>query len=429
MTLAELRQQRHEKAKACREILTKAEAEGRDLNREERASFDQLDAEIGDVDRAMAAAGHGAEPGQLRAGELVGIGQGAAARSSFSLGREQRMVDWERARDRRSDTFSVEEVEAFSLGRAVRGLVSGKWDGADFERRALGEGSDATGGVLVPTSLSSAVIDRVRNRARVLEAGATLLPMDTDTVDVPRVAAGVQGAWKLENAPVAVADPAFERVRLNAKTLAVMVKLSYELFEDMTPEASDAITREITGALALELDRVALRGTGIDPEPRGIRNTVGATIIANGANGVSLSGLAAGAALDFLVDGAAAVMAANFDPNAVVYASRTAATLAKARDGQGQPIQRPALIADLDELVTNQVPNNLVAGTSADTSEAYFGEWPQLLIGVRPSLGVRVKVLDQRYADTMSIGLLAWLRADVALAHPEAFAVSTGLRP
>jgi hypothetical protein len=29
----------------------------------------------------------------------------------------------------------------------------------------------------------------------------------------------------------------------------------------------------------------------------------------------------------------------------------------------------------------------------------------------------------------MQVGLLAWLRADVAVAHPEAFAITTGIKP
>ena len=75
-----------------------------------------------------------------------------------------------------------------------------------------------------------------------------------------------------------------------------------------------------------------------------------------------------------------------------------------------------------------QIPDNIVQGTSADTSEVYVGAWGNLLIGVRPTIGVRIKALDQTFAGNMQVGLLAWLRADVALAHPEAFAVVTGAR-
>lgn len=74
------------------------------------------------------------------------------------------------------------------------------------------------------------------------------------------------------------------------------------------------------------------------------------------------------------------------------------------------------------------MPNNLTTGTSSDTSEVYVGRWSDLLIGVRPTIGVRVRQLNERFADNMQVGLLAWLRADVQLARPAAFSILTGVR-
>jgi hypothetical protein len=44
--------------------------------------------------------------------------------------------------------------------------------------------------------------------------------------------------------------------------------------------------------------------------------------------------------------------------------------------------------------VTNQIPPNLTQGTSTDTSEIYVGYFPDVLIGVR--LGVRLRLLQER---------------------------------
>lgn len=38
---------------------------------------------------------------------------------------------------------------------------------------------------------------------------------------------------------------------------------------------------------------------------------------------------------------------------------------------------------------------------------------------------LRIKVLDQRYADSGEIAFIAWLRADIKLEHGEAFSVIT----
>lgn len=427
MTLEELRAERHAKAKAAREILTKAEAESRDLTREERSRFDALDAAIGDVDRRMAAAGHGDEPEQLRAGELAGIAPGSPAarrEGGFALGREERMADWQARRGVRGGggDFAADEASGFSLGRLVQRMAGHSIGGDDLEQRALAAGADSTGGVLVPEPLASFVIDRIRPQARVLEAGAQVIPMDSDELSVPRIASGVQGGWRLENAPVAVADMSFERIKLTAKTLAVLVKIPYEMWEDVRPEGAVAIENELTQALALELDRVALRGSGVAPEPRGVRNQAGVEVQSLGVNGLTPTNF------DPLVRAVGGVMRDSFLPNAAIYSPRTWEVLSLLKDTTNQPLQRPNLPAGFQELVSAQISDNIVQGTSTDTSEVYVGEWSNLLIGVRPTIGVKIKPLDQTFAGNMQVALLAWLRADIAVAHPEAFAVVTGAR-
>ena len=338
----------------------------------------------------------------------------------MALAPEQRMADWAQARPSR-DGFTPDDAKEFSLGRAIRGACTGDWRGADLERRALAEGTGAAGGFLTPELLSGQFIDRVRNQARVLQAGATTVPLDSDTQSVPRLATGVTGAWRNENTAVIQQDAVFERVTFAPKTLAVETLLSFELAEDMIPEAAAGIDNELAQALALELDRVALRGTGTAPEPRGIRNQTGVGITAfGGANG------AAATNYDLLVDLVAGVQAANLQPNAVIYASRAGQTFSKMKDTTNQPMARPPVLNDITEYTSNQVPITLTTGTSTDTSEVYVGKWDELLIGVRPQIGVRF--VRESKADTLQWAITAYLRADIQLRHPAAFQVATGVR-
>lgn len=92
-------------------------------------------------------------------------------RPTVLLDREQRISGRFRFDGDRSG-FSADEIRSFGLGRAVQGLVTGDWRGAEVERRALSEGSNAAGGYLIPSPLATSVIDRIRNEARVIEAGA-----------------------------------------------------------------------------------------------------------------------------------------------------------------------------------------------------------------------------------------------------------------
>jgi hypothetical protein len=84
---------------------------------------------------------------------------------------------------------------------------------------------------------------------------------------LPRLSGGVSPAWKNEADQIAEQSMTFDRVTLRPQTLPLLVKISQELFDDLSPEASTLIEEELLSVLALELDRVILRGTGATPEP------------------------------------------------------------------------------------------------------------------------------------------------------------------
>ncbi len=430
-TIGDLREERADLHEQLDEVLKVAERENRDLRAAERQKFDRLeqrvkrlDAEIGEYDREHPRSKALERSMATRWATPQGLnepGDRSRAESEATLGREQRMADWAGPRYGRSG-FDDDDARDFSLGRVVRGMVTGNWDDADLEKRALAEGVDATGGFLTPEILSTTVIDRVRNQAKVIEAGARTVPLESDQESIPRLATGVTGAWRAENAAVIEQDATFERVTFRPKSLAVLTRLSYELFQDMTSASAGLIETELVQALSLELDRVALRGTGTDPEPRGVRNQSGVEVQSLGTNGATPTNWSP------LVNAVAGVQADNIEPNAAIYSSRTAKTFASLTATDGQPLNPPVFLSGLRQLVSNQLPNTLTQGSNSDNSEIYVGDFSQLLIGVRPSIGVQVQRLTERFADNMQIGLLAYLRADIQLMHPQAFVVVTGVR-
>lgn len=120
---------------------------------------------------------------------------------------------------------------------------------------------------------------------------------------------------------------------------------------------------------------------------------------------------------------------ANGSGSSVILTSRDLTTLDKLKDSTGQPLRQPDAVANLTKYVSNQIPTNLAHGTANNTSEVYVGGFENVLIGVRPSLSFRFRVLSERYMDRLQVGLIAWLRADVALAHPDHLSVVTGIKP
>src|SRR5262249_40194017 len=114
------------------------------------------------------------------------------------------------------------------LGMWVRGIVTGRWDGAQ-ELRTLSEGSSFP---LVPTPLSNPVINIMRNKAQVINAGAVTIPMESQTLKCARQTTDVTAGWKSENAALSYSDAAFDSVTFTAQMLIAGSKLSIELCED-----------------------------------------------------------------------------------------------------------------------------------------------------------------------------------------------------
>jgi HK97 family phage major capsid protein len=246
--------------------------------------------------------------------------------------------------------------------------------------------------------------------------------MTAQTLALARLLTEGTPAWKAENATITAADMTFDRVTFTARTLVRTILLSVELFEDADPSSEDVIARSFAGQMAVELDRVALLGSGTAPEPRGVLNQSGVTLTAHGANGTGITNTTA---YDWHLDAKGVVLGNNFEPNAHIQAPRTSTSLGKLKDTTQQYLAPPAGM--LPMLTTKSVPINVTVGTSTDTSYIFTADWSNLLLGIRTDFTLRF--LGERYlADNLQYAFLAYLRADVQLAQTGAFVVDTGVR-
>lgn len=367
--------------------------------RTDPAELNKLDHRLTDAMRA-AAEGHASS--------------GAYAEGK-ALTRSQTFGGYLQTRGLVRDSFGGDEQ--LDLGKYLRGLATGDWTNADAERRAMSEGVQSAGGYAVPIQLLGQVIDLARSKTRVFEAGAQLVPMETQTVKVAKWAGDPSTAWHSENAAITPSDASLGSVELKAKALASLTVASKELLEDAS-NIEQELKNAFAAQFALTLDKAALYGTGTDPEPRGVKNTAGVTTAALAANGRTPT-------WDDLIDAAGVLQDRNEDATGQLYAPRTARALGKAKTTDGQYVTPPTMLEGIARLTSNQVPTNLVQGTSgAVASDIFTGDWRQLLIGVRTSL--QIEVMTERYADTGQLGFLAWFRGDVAVGRPGAFHVQTG---
>lgn len=422
-TSIELRQVRAGLVESMRGITANAEKFERGLSAGEVERYDAAEADFNTFTAAIAereARERREAAGARSVNGTFGYGSNSSSRvpgqrdrTIRRLTRDQTLADVVREQGHQADP-------SLSFDRLIRGTLTGDWAGADAERRAMSEGTPSAGGYLVPTPLAAGVLDLARNASRVMQAGATTIPMDSSTLKVPRQVGDPAMVWHTEGAAIDPTGLTFDAVTLTARTLPVLVTMSLELLEDVDT-IDNVISSAVAKALALELDRVALRGTGVAPQPLGVLSQSGVSLHSMGANG-------APADWDELLDSYAAVQANNFTANAAIYAPRFAASLAKIKNvTTGEYLAPPAALDKVQRLVTNQVPINLTQGTATNATELYMAQWDQMLIGIRSAFSIRPLV--ERYVDTGEVGFFAYLRADVQLARAGAFAVSTGVIP
>ncbi|GAB3568965.1 hypothetical protein GCM10027405_31460 [Arthrobacter alkaliphilus] len=422
-TMREMLNERKAELKAAAAALIEtAEAEKRELSDAEEAEFQRI-MEAGDsierqLDRAAefneqyrraqeTFAGGGTE---ARAAKFVNLGTGAPALRSNQLFGEHELVMAHRENRRLGD-------------EAAMATFGGP---AEFLRSLSTTGASA----VVPTVWSSQIIDIARNNAAVLKAGATLLPMDANTVQVGRLTGDVTAAFRAEGSAIAASDPTFDNVTLTAKSMNALVTMSLEWFED-APNADQLVLNSIGKAIGLMLDKVALYG-GITsgagsinlptpPNPRGVLAALNANRPANvlgggAANGTTITSYDELIDLDFTVENL------NEQPTGLILPTRLQQKYAKFKDTTNQPLRVPDALRDLPFYASNQVASGMTQGTMTGiAADAFVGDWTELIIGQRMEL--RIQFLQERYAELGQLGFVATWRGDVQPARTSAFAV------
>jgi HK97 family phage major capsid protein len=227
-------------------------------------------------------------------------------------------------------------------------------------------------------------------------------------------------SWRLEAGTLATSDATFRAVVATPKSLAFQFKISRELLAD-GQGIETALFQAIAQAFAKELDRAGLRGSGVNPEPRGLLNTVGVQAITNGANGAALASYAN------MFSGVQAILQADAPmPTACIMSPRSLVKLGQLVTTTNEYLEPPTMLGNVKQIATSQIPNTLTVGTSSDCSEIYLGDFSNMLFAMREA--VSIQMLREAYAGTGEIGFACHVRADVLVNYPQAFAVVTGVK-
>ncbi len=321
---------------------------------------------------------------------------------------------------RREAGFEMEASRALAqkLGREPQGIyVPGEvLRYQSRNQRDLVAGTPAYGGNLVATEHhADSFIQLLRNRSHVINLGATTLGGLVGNVAIPSQAGAASAFWISEGSSPTESAQTFGQVPLTPKTVGAFTDFTRRMLLQATPDIESIVRADLAGIIGVEMDRVAIAGSGLSNEPLGILNASGIGSVAIGTNGGAIN-------WTHVLQLEEAIANANADEGALAYMTNNKARRAlkgttkvsgdagagfiwddSARDASGY-----GTLNGYRSAASNNVPSNLVKGTSgAVCSAMIFGNWSDVLIGQWGGLDILVdKITNGTSGGTRVIALL-----------------------
>lgn len=259
-------------------------------------------------------------------------------------------------------------------------------------RAGLDSKTSAAGGALVFDE-PGAFIDLLRNRMKVRQLGATVLSGLNSPITFAKQATAGTFTWVGENPGSDVSESALSltTVVLTPKTGQSTTSYSKQLLAQDSYDTENLVRSDLASIHALGIDLAAINGSGTGNEPEGILNTTGIGDVPIGTNGGAPT-------YAHIVDLETAIAQDNADIATMAYLS-TAVMRGKLKKTEqfsstnGMPVWTGGREGEMNGYpahVSNQVPADLVKGTSSDCHAIIMAVWSQLLIGEWGTLEILV---------------------------------------
>jgi len=317
----------------------------------------------------------------------------------------------------------ISDEIAKKSGRETRGLLMPLTIGNRAGMSVSGS-SGAAGGYTVATQ-TMPLIELLRNKLAVQTMGATFLSGLQGNIAFPRQSLANTLAWTTEGVDANNAGAmGFQTVPMSPRTAMATTGYTHQLLAQSSIDIENLVRQDLVTIMALGIDAAAIFGTGDNGQPLGLINVDGIGVVEAGS-----SPYADGNTLTWanVVALETAVAAKNADIENLGYL-----TNAKVRGllkstakyaNTGNPIWENDTVNGYKAFASNQVPSDLSKGSSNGIlSAAIFGNWTDLIVG---TWGNAVELIVDPYSlkKAGQVEITAIILCDVAIEHPESFAV------
>lgn len=432
MNARELRNKRAELKVEAKTILDAVAAQKRDLTNEERDKFDGLTAMIDtmqeDIRRAEKAESYSAE-GETRSQNPLAstIGMSDKEINQYSIVRAINAAAGAKDNPRAWDAAGLEreasDAVAKRFGRTPRSFfVPNDVMLGSAERRDLTVGTPSAGGYLKQTVYPQPMIELLRNRMVLAQAGVRMLTGLVGDVAIPKHTAAGTGYWLAESGAPTESAQTLGQVALTPHTFGAYSDISHKLLIQSSIDVENFVRDDLARVIALGVDYAGLHGddSADANQPDGIASTSGIGAVTGGTNG---------AAPDWadVVNLEKEVAVDNAEVDNMAYVTNAAVR------GKLKQVFRNSTYGEIpvwsDQntlnghrvLVSNQVSSTLTKGSSSVCSAIFYGNWDDLVMGMWGD-GVDILVDPYSLSTQRAIRVVAFQDVDFAVRHAQSFA-------
>jgi HK97 family phage major capsid protein len=267
-----LREKMADVAAKCEAIFEIAKAENRDLTAEESAEVDKLQGtsdKPGEIQALQSQIQRAERFDAIKAANVVaklGDRLQTEAKNDEELPRIRVPATAKRSTALKSFKGPNAAEDAYLSGQFILATIAGsdkakQWCRDNGIKMAHSGEDNSKGGYLVPDVLENTLID-LKESFGTFRQYSMQWPMSGPVSEVPRRISGFTTYFVGENDTITDSDMTFGQIKLNAKKLAVLTKLSSELNEDSIISLADVVSREMAYALAVKEDSCGWLGDG-----------------------------------------------------------------------------------------------------------------------------------------------------------------------
>lgn len=447
MTLKEMQDKRHGLAKNAREILSKAESEGREMTAEDRSTFDKLDAEIteldGDIGRAKRSAQLGDAPAAPGAGEFEHEtdeqreAQNRAEAARIADFREQHGRDPEAAElaglsgvgsqrqiardlaEYRALTYGGQPQNADEFRQAFYKYLTVRNLAAEFgadEHRVLSTATNAAGGYIVPATFEKTLLTRARDFGVMRELATVITTTTGETITQPAEDTHGTAAWLATNAAYTESDEAFQQITLSAYKAGTLMRVAEELLQDSAFDLEAYIAQQFAARIGILENTAYVVGNGTG-KPTGITVSapVGYTLPTGNTVGFTTAG-----AVDGLLELYHSVIQAYRNRGVWLMRDATVLGIRKLKDTTGQYLWQPGISVDRPDTLLGRplYTDPDMPAMAANAKAVLFGDFSYYTI--RDVAGVGIQRLNELYAANGQVGYRAYHRTEGKLVNTDA---------